>query len=130
LAVIVSILLLALAASPFWTPGILKAMPYPAAAARAAWVVNLNPFYAATGAVVERTRFLWHEQSNLLYDRIGLFAIYPAPPIRWYAPVIFLGPAAAVLALTACGLALLRQANRQTVPRGPRSEPCSPIANP
>ncbi|HUT57427.1 MAG TPA: hypothetical protein VNA25_06210 [Phycisphaerae bacterium] len=100
LALAVSLLLAAAVASPFWINGLLEAIPYQSGKTVVAWAVHANPFYSVTGAIVERVRFFWHEW-GMMYGRIGRFADYPPPPIRWYSSALIYGALASIVGLCA-----------------------------
>lgn len=98
LAAVVSLLLAAACTSPFWTGGLVAAGdPHQAGNVLDA-ILWANPFYGATAATVEQTRFLWYEH-GLMYTRFTSFLPYPMPPLTWRLPVIFYGALALVLAV-------------------------------
>ena len=97
LAVAAGVVLLALAASPFWIGGAIHGVRGEAAGDIVAAAVYANPFYSITAALAEETGFVWHE-AGVMYriTRIGDYS--PAPPACWYA-------AAGIHACVAAGLA-------------------------
>jgi len=106
-AVVATTLLLALLASPFWVGGAIHDRPRPAAEWLVEAAVRTNPFYAATAALTETTRFVWH-QATVMYriTRIGDYAA--APPLAWLPTVIIYLVAAAVLGAGAKAAAVVR----------------------
>jgi hypothetical protein len=99
-AVAASAVLLAALASPFWVGGAIHAQPRATAEAITAAAVYANPFYAATAALAETARFVWH-QAPMMYriTRVGDYAA--APPLLWYPAVAIYLSAAGVLAILA-----------------------------
>jgi len=99
--------LLALLASPFWVGGAIHDRPRPVAEWLVEAAVRTNPFYAATAALTETTRFVWH-QATVMYriTRIGDYAA--APPLAWLPTVIVYLVAAAVLGAGAKAAAVVR----------------------
>jgi hypothetical protein len=112
LAVGAACLLAAAVATPFWTSGIVHALPYDQAVAADAWSIRVNPFYAVTGALSDRAGFFWHEW-GLMYERFGTFRAYPPPPVQWYTAPILYAALAAALALAAILRARLGRATRR-----------------
>ena len=92
-----AVVMTALLATPFWVSGpVSVAGPHKNTVVAAA--VYLNPFYSVTSAVVEQTRFIWHE-SGAMYEMSRLFD-YAPPPVRWYTAAVIYGLLAAILAAT------------------------------
>ena len=114
-AVAAACVLAAALGTPLWTGGLLALGGQEAKQAAVAWAVYANPFYSVTAAVVERTRFVWH-QAPVMYNitRIGDYA--SPPPTPWWA-------AAAIYAGAACVIA----AAKLLISRLRRSSPGRPI---
>lgn len=107
---VVSVVLLAALATPFWIGGILDALVRGDQVARDAGTafigeaLSFNPFYSIGSAVADRAAFVWHEE-GLMYRITAIRDIVAPPPVSWYAAGVRYAVAAAVLA----GLALLRR---------------------
>ena len=99
-ATAVAAVTLVLLASPFWIGGVIHNQPHVFSESVVEAAVLANPFYAATAAMGETTRFVWH-QATVMYriTRIGDYAA--APPLSWYPAVIIYLVAAAALAVVA-----------------------------
>ena len=83
-AVIVSVLMAAACAGPFWSGGLLRLVEEPARQQLVRQLVYWNPFYCVLDAVVRQTGVVWH-QLPVLYriTRIGDYVA--APPPVWHA---------------------------------------------
>jgi hypothetical protein len=96
-AVVVSFLLMAALATPFWTGRLLELRGEAghAAACAAVW---LNPFFSVLSSLPEGTPFVWQQQL-LMYDitRIGDYQAAPATP--WYMAVAVYGGLALLAAV-------------------------------
>jgi hypothetical protein len=100
-------------ASPWWLGGAMRASAQETAERIVAAGVYVNPFYAVTAALSDRTRFVWH-QAPVMY-RITRFGDYAAaPPPVWYASVLIHCVAAALVAALAG--ALHRRRRRRPAP--------------
>ena len=99
-ALAAAIVLAAAIATPFWTSGLLHALPDAPAKSADAWALRANPFTCVTVAVTERVGFFWHEW-GLMYEAFGTFRPYPPPPALWYSAPIFWTALAGALGLAA-----------------------------
>lgn len=110
LAAAASTVLLALAATPFWTGGLVEHAPAGQTDRIARQAVEWNPFYALTAAVIEPVGFIWHQDAPRMYQRIARIGPdVPAPPLRWWPGPLRLAVAAACLGAIAVALHLLRR---------------------
>lgn len=106
--IIVATLLAVALASPIWASAHIGG-PSPAPAVQQAladWAIRVNPFYAACGAVVYETKFVWHGW-GLMYDfsRIGEY-VSPSE-VGWHETALLYLAIAAGLGL----LGILRHKN-------------------
>ena len=97
-AVAAAAVLMAAAATPFWTGGLLTALDGDARAQAAALAVNVNPICAAASSA-ETLQFTWQEAPRMY--RITAWGDYvPVPRAHWYAAAVIWGAVAGILAAT------------------------------
>lgn len=97
LAVLVSVLMLAAIASPFWIGAWFDSGDYDGNQRLAECAVTINPFCPAITVLADRIHFTWYTQQAMYeYTRLGEFVA--PPPARWYMTcVVYLAMAAICL---------------------------------
>ena len=105
LAVAISVVMFAAAATPFWVGGLLES-----AYARQAvqWTVWVNPVYSISSAMSDINTFTW-QQATVLYGitRVGDYAA--PPPVEWHTAPLLYGACAVAAALATIAMALFRR---------------------
>lgn len=101
-AVVVAVVLMAAASTPFWTGGLLRAFPWEQRRPIAKWSVYANPFYCVTAPFTQddETRFIWHRE-GLLYKYFPILGDSGAPPVLWYPSAVICAALAVALGAVA-----------------------------